>query len=53
MGCTVEEEENVGKKQKGVDMGLLVIRDRSFVGVTIVQGWLGISENQNLHQWEL
>jgi len=38
MSCTVEEEDNVGKKQKGVDMGLLVIGDRSFVGVTIVQG---------------
>ena len=38
LGCSVEEEENVGKKQMGVDMGLLVIGDRSFVGVTIVQG---------------
>ena len=38
MSCTVEEEDKVGKKQKGVDMGLLVIGDQSFVGVTIVQG---------------
>ena len=37
-GIEQEEEDNDGKKQKGVDMGLLVVGDRSFVGVTIVQG---------------
>ena len=38
MSCKVEEEDNDGKKQKGVDMGLLVVGGQSFVGVTIVQG---------------
>ena len=37
-GIEQEEEDNDGKKQKGVDMGLLVVGGQSFVGVTIVQG---------------
>ena len=39
MSCKVEkEEDNNGKEEKGVGMGLLVVGDGSFLGMTIVQG---------------
>ena len=39
-GCKEVEEDKEGKRQMGVEMGILVVGDRCLVGVIIVQSWL-------------
>ena len=51
MSCNVKEEDKEEKRHIGLGMGLKVVGERRLVGVTIVQGWLGISlDKQTLHQ---